>query len=132
MQIMKIQVFKFKNNHGVDCTLNTDAMRKWAEINLKIEFVDVDDHKVMDIIKNGRVDINYIRNHKLHTNPKTILVCDDFISGLSEIVDGNHTYVAFSLAKFSMLKAGIKVPGSLLAPAYRLKKAEWTMFLSQE
>lgn len=129
MKGQKEQVFAFEGVDGFERVLNVEAMRVWAENNLQLEGVDIDINKVEDMLKNDRIDREYLLNYTMHAGPKPILVCVDFVDDRSEIVDGNHTYVAMALALARAAEMGISMPGPLRAPAYVFEREQWSRFL---
>lgn len=124
----KMQVFTYTDQGGEERSLNTEAMRMWAEANLELVPVDLDINKIEDILKHGRIDENHVMNGCFRSGPKPILVCDDFDGGRAEIVDGNHTYVAMAIAAAKASEMGLNLPEIPRAPAYVFKREVWTRF----
>ncbi|WP_127559039.1 hypothetical protein [Nioella ostreopsis] len=125
----KTEVFTFTGDDGQEEWLAVEPLRKWAESALELVSVDIELSKVEDILKSGRVDQAHIRNFTFKNDPKPILVCEDYHEGLSEIVDGNHTYVAMAAASAMAERSGMQLSMPLRAPAYVIPRSEWTRFL---
>ncbi|WP_120503624.1 hypothetical protein [Sulfitobacter mediterraneus] len=123
-----VQAFTYVDAEGLERSLNTDAMRMWAEANLDLTKVDIDLKKIEDMIKHGRIDKDYVMTGSLRSEPKPILICNDFEDGRAEIVDGNHTYVAMAVAAAMAPKLGIGLPDNPRAPAFVLDREFWTRF----
>lgn len=124
-----IQVFTFTDADGTERKLDTHALRLWAEQNLSLVGVEIDILKIEDMIKNGRIDEETLSKYVLKRGPKPILVCDDFHDGKAEIVDGNHTYVAMTIAVAKAQEIGMRAAITPRAPAYVIGREIWTDFL---
>lgn len=123
-----VQVFTYTDVDGVKKSLNVESMREWATTNLELVAVDIDITKVEDMLKNERIDKEHVMNVSLQSDPKPILVCDDFVDGQAEIVDGNHTYVAMAIAAAKASEMDINLPGPPRVPAYVFDREIWSRF----
>lgn len=124
----KVQVFAYKDADGVERRLDVESMRSWAEANMRLVGVNIDINKIEDMLKNDRIDRDYLVNHTMPAGPKPVLICDDFEDGRAEIVDGNHAYVAMALLQAKAAELGM---GSIppVVPAYVFSSEEWHRFL---
>lgn len=122
------QVFSFTDESGDSKHLDVEAMRRWAESNMVMEQADIDLVKIEDMLKNKRLDVGYLQQ-AIEKEPKPVLICLDFKLGMSEIVDGNHSYAAVGMFALKAQEMGMPVPQPLRVAAYCFKRPDWQMFL---
>ncbi|MBU2485796.1 MAG: hypothetical protein KKG78_12000 [Alphaproteobacteria bacterium] len=126
----KTEVFQYTDEFGIEQWLDVASLRRWAEENCELFGIPIDIHKVEDMFANGRIDEERLRKHTMKNLPRPVIVCEGFISGgASEIVDGNHTYVAMATALALAEKQGIRLPGPAAIPGYVVTRAQMERFL---
>lgn len=128
-RIEKSEVFVFTDESGEEQWLAVEPLRHWAEENLSLVGVDIDPAKIEDILSNGRINKDHVTKVTFKSNPRPILVCEEFAEGRAEIVDGNHSYVAMAVAVAKAGEMGIQLTKKPAAPAYVVGRQDWTRFL---
>ena len=123
------EVFHYTDDTGVERWIAIEPLRRWAEANCKISSVPIDIRKVEDMFANKRIDESRLRDHTMQRQPRPIIICDDFFNGLSEIIDGNHTYVAMATFIALAEQEGLNMPGPIGVPAYIITHSQMEQFL---
>lgn len=98
----------------------------YAQINMSVELVRVDNDRAANLLTDGSVEVEYLKNIDFK-DFKPILLCLDVPPNDGRcIVDGNHRYVAAALSlTFQGKKNGT-------VPAYVFEKDLWMEFIIPE
>lgn len=123
------EVFQYKDEAGIDQYLIIEPLRRWVEANCTLVQIPIDLLKVEDIFASGKIDPDHVQSYTMQRMPRPIIVCEDFDGIASEIVDGNHTYVAMATAFALAEREGITLPISPRLPGYVISKKQMEQFL---
>lgn len=123
------ELFQYTDESGNEQWLAIKPLRHWAEKNCKLQGIPIDIRKVEDMFANGKIDEEHLRQHTMTHLPRPIVVCENFREEASEIVDGNHTYVAMATAVALAERQGMSFPGSAAVPGYIVTRTQMEKFL---
>lgn len=126
---MTAEVFRLTDEAGQEKCVAVDPLRQWAEENCELCGIQVDWGKVEDMLSHDKIDRNRLQNYTMTRLPKPIIVCENFMGNASEIIDGNHTYVAAALMHAMAAQAGISLTKEPVAIGYVVTREQMEMFL---
>ena len=127
----KTEVYAYTDDNGQEQWLDVVGLRDWAEANLTVLRVPIDLQRVSDIITSDAIDIDHFKSHTL-PNPESarpILICQNLTIGNDQIVDGNHTYVAYGMGVIMAQQQGIDMPVPPNAVGYVIAPDAWKRFV---
>ena len=115
---------------GKPLNLDVASMRRWAERYAEQVSIPIDVAYIERLLARGAVTEERVLTILATQNPKPVLLCRDINDDGDEIVDGNHTYVAFGLAWAQAKRSGMALPDTLpRVNAYQLQPEHWRRFV---
>ena len=127
----KTEVYAYTDDNGQEQWLDVVGLRTWADAHLPILRVPIDLQRVSDIITSDAIDVEHFKSHTL-PNPESarpILICQNLTKGNDQIVDGNHTYVAYGMGVAMAQQEGIEMPVPPSAAGYMIEPDAWKRFV---